>query len=102
MTGERTTCHGLVTVHDDIFRYPLPRPETRTDILRRGLALYPELAPPEVRQVREPKVEDLVPLVIEDACGLRPARKSGPRLEAQMVKTKGGRSVPLIFNYGCV
>ncbi|EKM76500.1 hypothetical protein AGABI1DRAFT_78624 [Agaricus bisporus var. burnettii JB137-S8] len=80
--------------------YPLPRPETRTDILRRGLALYPELAPPEVRRAREPNIEDLLPLVIEDACGFRPARKGGLRLEAQRVRAEDGRSVPLIFNYG--
>lgn len=83
-------------------RYPLPRPETRMDILRRGLALFPELAPPGIRQQREPTVEDLLPLIIEDACGLRPSRKGGLRLETQGVKTKDGRTVPLIFNYGYV
>lgn len=72
------------------------------DILRRGLALFPELAPPEIRRKREPTVEDLLPLVIEDGCGLRPSRKGGLRLEAQRVQVKDGRTVPLIFNYGCV
>ncbi|KXN91811.1 D-amino-acid oxidase [Leucoagaricus sp. SymC.cos] len=80
--------------------YPLPRQETKIDILRRGLALCPELTPPEVRQAREPTVEDLLPLVIEDSVGLRPCRKDGLRLESQRIQTKDGRAVPLVFNYG--
>ncbi|KAJ3570456.1 hypothetical protein NP233_g4390 [Leucocoprinus birnbaumii] len=80
--------------------YPLPREETRMDILRRGLALYPELAPPKIRRERQPTVEDLLPLVLEDLVGLRPMRKGGIRLEAQSVELKNGGTVPVVFNYG--
>lgn len=81
-------------------RFPLPRPETRMDLLRRGLELYPELAPPEVREKRKPVVDDLLPLIVEDGCGLRPSRKGGLRLEAKKAQVKGGHTVPVIFNYG--
>jgi hypothetical protein len=64
--------------------------------------LCPELAPPEIRQEREPAVEDILPLIIGDAVGLRPSRKGGVRLQAQKVQTKDGRTVPLVFNYGYV
>lgn len=86
-----------------IYRYPVPRPETTVDILKRGLALYPELAPPLVRIEREPTVEDLKPLVIEDGCGLRPGRKGGIRLQSEWVRVPGPekRMVPVIHNYGC-
>jgi hypothetical protein len=86
-----------------IFRYPIPRPETTVDILERGLTLYPELAPPLVRIEREPTVEDLKPLIIEDGCGLRPGRKGGIRLQSEWVRVPGPekRMVPVIHNYGC-
>ena len=85
------------------FRYPIPRPETTVDILERGLALYPELAPPSVRIEREPTVEDLKPLIIEEGSGLRPARKGGIRLQSEWVRVPGTeqRMVPVIHNYGC-
>jgi len=85
-------------------RFPQARPETTIDILERGLALYPKLAPPSVRDKREPTVEDLKPLVIEEGCGLRPARKGGIRLECEWVAVPGseGRVVPVIHNYGYV
>jgi hypothetical protein len=77
------------------------RPETTLDILQRAIAVCPELAPPEVRAEREPKVEDLLPLIIEEGCGLRPARKGGIRLEVdwvEAVQTKA--NVPVVYNYG--
>ncbi|KAJ7057803.1 D-amino-acid oxidase [Mycena amicta] len=75
--------------------YPIPRPETTLDILKRGLALCPELAPPEVRARREPTLEDLQSIIIEEGCGLRPARKGGIRLEVEWVQ-----NVPVVYNYG--
>jgi hypothetical protein len=86
-----------------IFRYPIPRPETTVDILERGLALHPELAPPLIHVGREPTVEDLKPLIIEEGCGLRPARKGGIRLQSEWVRVPGSeqRMVPVIHNYGC-
>jgi len=83
-------------------RYPIPRPETTVDILARGLALYPQIAPPSVRSEREPTVEDMKSLVIEEGCGLRPARKSGIRLQSEWVNVPGSERlmVPVIHNYG--
>ena len=85
------------------FRYPIPRPETTVDILERGVALRPELAPPLSRVGREPTVEDLKPLVIEECSGLRPARMGGIRLQTEWVRVPGSeqRMVPVIHNYGC-
>ncbi|KAF8067739.1 D-amino-acid oxidase [Lyophyllum atratum] len=75
--------------------YPNPRPETTRDILERALALCPEIAPPEIRAVREPGLEDILPIVIEEGCGLRPGRKGGIRLEVEERK-----EVPIVHNYG--
>jgi len=72
--------------------YPKPRSETRIDILKRAIALAPELAPPGTKN---PTYEDLIPLIIEDGCGLRPGRKGGIRLERETVD-----GVPVIHNYG--
>lgn len=72
--------------------YPEPRPETRIDILKRAIALVPELAPPGTK---DPTYEDLIPLVIEDGCGLRPGRKGGIRIEREIVS-----GVPVVHNYG--
>ncbi|KAA1473001.1 FAD dependent oxidoreductase [Dentipellis sp. KUC8613] len=82
--------------------YPVPRPETAEDILRRGLAVCPELASPEVRAVRSPTVEDLQALIVEEGCGFRPARTGGIRLETELFDVPGsqGRKVPVIYNYG--
>jgi hypothetical protein len=82
-------------------RYPLPRPETKHKILETAVALCPSLAPPEVRAVREPTVEDVLPFVVEEGCGLRPARKGGIRLEVEWFK-RGSTSeaVPVVHNYG--
>jgi D-aspartate oxidase len=95
-----TVIVGGTRMADDWF--PEARPETTIDILERGLALYPELAPPSVRDKREPTVEDLKPLIIEEGCGLRPARKGGIRLQSEWVAVPGseGRKVPIIHNYG--
>ncbi|EKM56489.1 uncharacterized protein PHACADRAFT_172168 [Phanerochaete carnosa HHB-10118-sp] len=79
--------------------YPVARPETTTDILKRCLALCPELAPPEVRSVRTPTVDDLLPLVLEEGCGFRPARKGGVRLDVDWVNV-GDKEIPIVFNYG--
>ncbi|KAF9788342.1 D-amino-acid oxidase [Thelephora terrestris] len=72
--------------------YPKPRPETKIEILKRSIALAPELAPPGIKN---PTYEDLIPLVIEDGCGLRPGRKGGIRLERETVS-----GIPVIHNYG--
>ncbi|KAF8906779.1 D-aspartate oxidase [Gymnopilus junonius] len=85
--------------------YPKPRPETTRDILERALAICPELAPPEVRNKSSgelPKVEDLIPIIAEEAVGLRPMRKGGPRIESGFWKGPGsnGQRVPVIYNYG--
>jgi len=87
--------------HND--RYPSVRPETTLDILERCLALCPELAPPEVRAKREPVVDDLFPIIIEECCGLRPARKGGIRLELDWANAmqRNGK-VPIVYNYGYV
>ncbi|CAA7257300.1 unnamed protein product [Cyclocybe aegerita] len=93
---------GGTRFHDDWF--PRPRPETTEDILKRGLKLCPELAPPEVRAVREPTVEDVLPLIVGEGCGLRPARKGGIRLEVQWVDGatvhRGEGRIPVVHNYG--
>ncbi|KAF8265939.1 D-amino-acid oxidase [Lactarius quietus] len=96
-----TVIVGGTRVADDWF--PKARPETTIDILERGLALFPELAPSSVRNKREPTVEDLKPLIIEEGCGLRPARKGGMRLHTEWVTDPGrteGHTVPIIHNYG--
>jgi len=81
--------------------YPTPRPEITRDILNRVLTLCPELAPPEIRAAREPKVEDLLPLILEEGCGLRPARAGGVRIEVEWFEdVRGKRKVPVVHNYG--
>ncbi|KDQ60154.1 hypothetical protein JAAARDRAFT_191558 [Jaapia argillacea MUCL 33604] len=90
---------GGIKVSDDWF--PTPRAETTLDILTRGLALCPELVPAEIRDKREPTVNDLLPLIIEEGCGLRPARKGGIRLETEwFADHRRNRKVPVIHNYG--
>ena len=84
-----------------VTRYPVARPETTEDILRRCLALCPELVPPEVREKRAGTVDDLRPLIVEVGCGLRPARKGGLRLECEWMDAGKGRKIPLVYNYGC-
>ncbi|KAH9062857.1 nucleotide-binding domain-containing protein [Lactarius vividus] len=95
-----TVIVGGTRVANDWF--PKARSETTLSILERGLALYPGLAPPSVRDEREPTVEDLKPLIIEEGCGLRPARKGGIRIQSEWVAVPGseGHVVPIIHNYG--
>ncbi|EFI26802.1 D-amino-acid oxidase [Coprinopsis cinerea okayama7 len=91
---------GGTRARDDWF--PKPRPETTEDILRRGLELCPELAPPEARLGgRKPTLEDVMPHVVGEGCGLRPAREGGVRIETEWTEDIGGRGrVPIIHNYG--
>jgi len=87
-------------------RYPHPRPEITASILERSLNLCPELIPPEKREQlqkeqREPTVEDIKPLIIEEGCGLRPSRKNGIRLEKEIrSNTNGDKKVAIVHNYG--
>ncbi|KAI0322962.1 D-aspartate oxidase [Amylostereum chailletii] len=82
--------------------YPAPRPETALDILQRGLDLCPDLAPPDIRAQRAATIEDLRPLIVEEGCGLRPAREGGIRLESEWADVPGsmGSKIPIIYNYG--
>ncbi|RDB30564.1 D-amino-acid oxidase [Hypsizygus marmoreus] len=81
--------------------YPYPRPESTRDILERVFAMCPELAPPEIREKRTPTLDDVIPLIIEEGCGLRPARKDGVRLEVEWLQAnETGKKVPIVFNYG--
>jgi D-amino-acid oxidase len=84
------------------YRYPKTRPETTADLLKRGLELCPELVPPEVRASKESvDVEDLHPIIIEEACGLRPMRKGGPRITlAPPVTSPKGKKITVVYNYG--
>jgi len=81
---------GGTKVSDDW--YPKARPETTINILERAIVLAPELAPPGTTN---PTYKDLLPLVIEDGCGFRPARKGGIRLEREII----GNTI-IIHNYG--
>ncbi|KDR68349.1 hypothetical protein GALMADRAFT_272579 [Galerina marginata CBS 339.88] len=84
--------------------YPKARPETTRELLKRAIALCPELAPPEMRikyPNDPPQVEDVLPIVVEEACGLRPMRKGGPRIELEYLKSLTGEDdVPVVYNYG--
>lgn len=90
---------GGTRVQDDWF--PRPRPETTSDILKRCLTMCPDLAPPEIRKVREPTVEDLSSIIVEEGCGLRPGRTGGIRLEVEWFDAiaREGK-VPVVYNYG--
>lgn len=81
-------------------RHPIPRAADRTYILTHVLALCPDLAPPSVRASREPTVADLEALIVDEGCGLRPARVGGIRLEVSSLDQGGGKKVPVIYNYG--
>ncbi|KAG6917607.1 hypothetical protein DXG01_001836 [Tephrocybe rancida] len=81
--------------------YPRPRPQTTRDILERTFKMCPELAPPEIRAEREPTIEDVLPLVVEEGCGFRPGRKGGIRLDVEWREVgDSGVSVPIVSNYG--
>jgi hypothetical protein len=93
----------MLTLNDDnlSLRYPCPRPETTHEILRRALELAPELAPPGNGVAREPTVGDLLPLIVEEGCGLRPARNGGIRLEMEWAKSARDKDkIPVVYNYG--
>jgi hypothetical protein len=68
----------------------------------RGLELVSELAPPEIRSIGKPTVDDLLPLIIEEGCGLRPARNGGIRLELEWANLAGDKDgdIPIVHNYG--
>lgn len=80
----------------------MPRTEITQDILKRGFALCPELASPDIRVEREPTIDDVLPHIVSEGCGFRPARKGGIRLEIEWTEGFiGGRGrVPIIHNYG--
>ncbi|KAL0958106.1 hypothetical protein HGRIS_000276 [Hohenbuehelia grisea] len=83
--------------------FPLPRPDTTTKILTRTLALCPELTPPETRSNgRQPTVDDLRSIIVEEGCGLRPAREGGVRVEVEYVSAGANSTakVPIVYNYG--
>jgi len=77
---------------------PIPNPETAASIMRRTLAICPDILPPDKRAMG--RIEDLV--VIEHGCGLRPSRKGGIRIELDLrsLKDANGQALPLIHNYG--
>jgi len=85
--------------------YPHPRPETTEAILERTLALCPELVPPEVREQyaadKEHKftIADLKPIILEEGCGFRPARKGGIRLEREELEGTNRKAI-VVYNYG--
>ncbi|KAG6917605.1 hypothetical protein DXG01_001834 [Tephrocybe rancida] len=83
---------GIMVAND---WYPQPRPEITHDILERVFDMCPELVSPEIRAVRKPTIDDLLPNVIEEGCGFRPARKGGIRIEGEQ---RG--SVSVVYNYG--
>jgi D-amino-acid oxidase len=92
---------GGTLEHDDW--YPQARPETTRDILERNLKMCPELVPEHLRKDgKEPTVEDLLPLVVEEGCGFRPARKGGVRLDAGEIKVSASseKTIPVVYNYG--
>ena len=95
--------HGDVVVggvYDADDWHHFPRKEVRDDLLRRGLQLCPELVPESSRKVGvEPTISDILPLIVEEGCGLRPMRLGGPRIEAVGFPTARGK-IPVVFNYG--
>jgi glycine/D-amino acid oxidase-like deaminating enzyme len=94
---------SVVTIQQtDCFeREPKPRPDETEDILRRALALAPELSPAfNADKSHEPDLKDLEDIVISENCGLRPGRKGGIRLESGVIKNATGLQIPVIYNYG--
>ena len=65
------------------------------------MKLCPELVPPEIRK-SDPQPADLASIIVAEACGLRPMRKGGPRIEVEHLAANGGAKVPVVYNYGCV
>ena len=60
------------------------------------------VSPELPREGAAPTVEDVLPLVKEEAVGLRPMRKGGPRIELESRKGPNGKGIPLVLNYGYV
>ncbi|KAF7373132.1 D-amino-acid oxidase [Mycena sanguinolenta] len=79
--------------------YPAPREKTKTAILEKALALWPEIVPPHARRDRDPTVADLYPIIVEEGAGLRPQRDDGIRIEAEWVEANGVKA-PVVFHYG--
>ncbi|KAJ3496515.1 hypothetical protein NLJ89_g10475 [Agrocybe chaxingu] len=89
---------GTVGSSEDWF--PSPRPETTRDILKRTLALCPELVPLGSRKEGVQEVETLLPLVIGEGCGLRPMRKEGLDISARYMDPPTGKRIPVVHNFG--
>lgn len=94
-------------------RHPNSRPETVKLIKERGIEAYPELLPPNKRELRN--IEDLD--VVEECVGLRPTRNGGVRLETTSLsklrerwgipmtdcaQDVGLKNFPIVHNYGSV
>ncbi|KAJ7098334.1 D-amino-acid oxidase [Mycena epipterygia] len=75
--------------------HPNSRPETVKLIKERGIEAYPELLPPNKRELRNIKDLD----VVEECVGLRPTRNGGVRLEITSLNV-GCKSFPIVHNYG--
>ncbi|KZV88380.1 D-amino-acid oxidase [Exidia glandulosa HHB12029] len=82
--------------------HPHPLPEITADILKRCLALAPEIAPPALREAGKiATVEDLQSIIIEPGCGFRPGREGGIRLESEQRPTPDGQGdILIVHNYG--
>jgi len=91
---------GTKTSND--FR-PDPLEDITEDILIRCLKLCPELvtgSPEFASKTSAPSVEDLRYFVIEEGCGLRPARRGGIRLELDWLDVSPEGKIPVIHHYG--
>lgn len=80
--------------------YPGIRPAITEDILKRCFSLCPELASPDVPNHSEGTIEEVRPRIIEEGCGLRPARRGGIRLEVIWIDNIAKKPVPVVCNYG--
>ncbi|KIJ61439.1 hypothetical protein HYDPIDRAFT_183254 [Hydnomerulius pinastri MD-312] len=91
---------GGIKVANDWF--PAVRAKDREEILTRALALSADLAPPHIREAREPTIDDLRPLIVDEGCGLRPGRKGGIRLEVEWIDqgVQDKTRIPVVYNYG--
>jgi len=60
--------------------------------------------PGKIEEGKVPTVDDITPIIIEEGCGLRPARKSGIRIECDILKmnwpNQTHRKIPVVYNYG--
>jgi len=83
---------------------PDPLKEITEDILIRCLKLCPELVTgsPEFtgKTTSAPSVQDLQQFIIEEGCGLRPARRGGIRLEVDWLELDSAGKIPVIHHYG--